>query len=91
LAQALLPDDIPLFKETRQWMLRKHRLFLEQGNAALIRQLNTRLDELKTEIVALFPLNNAEVVALREDLRVRILKIHDLELEAVKMLQTAMI
>jgi hypothetical protein len=92
LALALLPDHIPPFKDTRQLMLGKRRLFLEQGNAALpaIQQLNNRLAELKTEIAASFPLTETEVKDLRENLRAHILKIHDLELEAVKLLQAAM-
>lgn len=92
LAQALLPDDIPLFKETRELMLRQHRLFLEQGNAALptMQQIKVRLIELKTEFTSSFPLNETEAAALRENLRAYVLKIHDLELEAVKLLQAAM-
>jgi hypothetical protein len=50
-----------------------------------------RLAELKTEITASFPLTETETAALRENLRAHILKIHDLEREAVKMLQAAMI
>lgn len=92
LAQALLPDDIPAFKETRELMLRQHRLFLEQGSAALSarQQIKTRLSELKTEILLSFPLDETEVATMRENLRAHVLKIHDLELEAIKALQVVM-
>jgi hypothetical protein len=54
LAQALLPDEIPLFKETRAVMLDQHRLFPEQGNAAgpAIQHGHARLAELKAEVAA---------------------------------------
>jgi hypothetical protein len=93
LAQALLPDDLPLFRETRELMVRQHRLFLEQGHAAwpIRQQIKGRLTELKTEITTSFPLTETEAVALCENLGAHVLKIHDLELEAVKMLQTAIL
>jgi F0F1-type ATP synthase delta subunit len=92
LAQALLPDQIPLFAETRRLMLRKHRLFLEQGNAALpeIQEINLRLKAIKAEVTTNFPLNQAEVATLQENLREHVLKVHDIEQEAIKILQGAM-
>ena len=56
-----------------------------------MQQITARLTELKTEIAASFPLNETETTALRENLRAHILNIHDLEREALKMLQAAMI
>ena len=93
LANALLPDDVISFKETRELMLRKHRLFLEKGGQALaaIRQINTRLNEIKNEVASDFSLNEAEIVAMRENLQAHVLKIHDLEQEAIQMLQEAMV
>jgi hypothetical protein len=92
LAEALLPENIPMFKETRNLMLRKHRLFLDQGNAAqsAIQQINTRLVEIKDEVTLDFPLNESQVAAMRENLRAHVLKIHDVEQEAIRMLQAAM-
>ncbi len=93
LAEALLPENIPTFKETRNLMLRKHRLFLDQGNAAqsAIQQINTRLEEIKDEVTSDFPLTESQVAAMRESLRTHVLKIHDIEQEAVNMLQEAMV
>ena len=92
LAHALLPDDVPPFQETRELMLRKHTLFLEEGVQALaaISQINARLDEIKTQVASNFPLNEAEIVAMRENLYAHVLKIHDVEQEAIVMLQEAM-
>jgi hypothetical protein len=73
-------------------MLRKHTLFLEEGVQALaaISQINARLDEIKTQVASNFPLNEAEIVAMRENLYAHVLKIHDVEQEAIVMLQEAM-
>lgn len=92
LAQALLPDSVPAFKEMRQLVLEHHRLFLQQGCEALVeaQTLKDRLEEVKAAAIADFPLNDAEVVAFRENLRDYVLKVHDVEREAVLALQAAM-
>jgi hypothetical protein len=92
LGRALLPDSVPSFAETRELMLQRHRLFLEQGSAALPQLLDTdaRLEQLKAEISAQFPLTEAEVSEMRQDLRDHVLKIRDIEQTAITALQTAM-
>jgi hypothetical protein len=92
LGIALLPDEPPVFKETRELELRKHQCFLTQGNAGLpeILQINKRLDEIKVQVTEDFPLTGVEVTAMYENLRSHVLKIHDIELEAVAALQDAM-
>ncbi len=51
LAEALLPDDVPLFKETRELMARSHKLFLDGGMETVDErfQINNRLEELKSQ------------------------------------------
>jgi hypothetical protein len=92
LTLALLPDEVAPLKATRELMLRKHNLFLEQGNTALgeIQQINAQLDTLKSEVAADFPLREAEVLAFCENLCAHVLKLHQLEKEAVTMVQQAM-
>lgn len=92
LATALLPDEVPLFKETRELMLDKHQLFLNKGNAALqeIHQMNNRLDEIKNQVSEQFPLNIAEAAELNSSVRDKVLEIHDIEIKAIKNLQKAM-
>ena len=89
---ALLPDEVLPFQETRELMLRQHHLFLEQGNAALpeIQQINSRLEALKESISTHFPFNETEMAALCENLRTHLLAMHDIEYEAVTILQEAM-
>lgn len=92
LATALLPDDAPPLAETRALLLRRHRLFLDTGGGALpeMQAIDARLDALRAEVAADFPLSAAEVTAMRENLRAHIMRIHDLEKEAVAALQAAM-
>jgi hypothetical protein len=89
---ALLPDEVPVFKETREIMLDKHQLFLNKGNAALqdIHQMNHRLEEIKNQVSEQFPLNSAEAAELKASVRDKVLEVHDIEFEAVKDLQKAM-
>jgi hypothetical protein len=92
LSLALLPDDIPPFRETRELMLRRRDCFHTQGNAALdeIKLIDGRLETLKEEVAADFPLDEAGVVAMRENIATHVMQIHDIEQEAVARLQTVM-
>jgi hypothetical protein len=89
LALALLPDEVPLFKETRKLMLDKHQLFLNKGNTSLeeIHKMNNRLDEIKKQMSEEFPLNNAQAVELNASVRDKVLVIQDIEFEAINDLQ----
>lgn len=92
LSTALLPDDVAELAETRQLMLRRHRLFLEQGSAALddIQQVTAQLAEIKAQVSESFPMDDAGVIAIREDISRHVMRIHDIEMEAVEELQAAM-
>jgi hypothetical protein len=92
LADLLLPDDVPLLNEAKILLNRKQSLFIEQGSDSLdaIREINTRLQALQKDAAANFPLDDAQVTAFRERLSDRVLKIRDLEWDAVKCLQSAM-
>lgn len=92
LAMALLPDDIAPLKEARELRLRKHNLYIEDAMASLEerRAINQRLIELKEAAATDFPLNAAQTAAFRENLREHVLRILDLEREAITNLQSAM-
>jgi Butirosin biosynthesis protein H, N-terminal/Domain of unknown function (DUF4872) len=92
LNHALLPDEVALFKETRELMTRSSSLFREQGAASLPerQQISARLDAIRESIAADFPLTDSEATTFRENLRDHVLKIHDAEKEAVMALKDAM-
>lgn len=92
LGDALLPENVPLLKETRELMWRKHTLFMEQGDQALdeIRAVNVRLDAIKNVVSDEFPMSDTEVVSLRQELSDQVMKIHDIERAAIDTLVTAM-
>lgn len=88
----LLPDEIPPWSESRALMLRRHTLFLEQGNAALAEMevINGRLRAIRAAVETEFPLTQTEVEAFRARLARHLLAIHDAEAAAVQTLQDAM-
>ena len=73
-------------------MLNRRRLVREQGEAAgvQIQSINARLKEIRDDVAVQFPLNAAQVVALRENLSQHVLVIHDIEKEAISLLKDAM-
>lgn len=93
LSHALLPDDWPAFRETRELMLRKRDLYWEQGADAKkeVERINDRLNELRASMETNFPLTSSEVTALKQELRERILRIHDAEKEAITELEKALV
>ncbi len=90
--QELFPDEIAPFAETRRITLRRHRLFLDEGDAALdeMRTIDARLQALRSQMETDFPLSPDEVVTFRENLAQAVLDIHDIERDAVAALQDAM-
>ena len=92
LANALLPDEAPAFKETRELMARRHKLFVDKGGAALpdIQRIDARLEAIKAGMSKKFPLSPGEVAAMRQSLRDRVMQLHGLEQEAHGTLLAAM-
>jgi hypothetical protein len=91
LADTLLPDSVPLLKETRELLCRRDHLFRESGMASLEerRQIGERLRTIKGEAATRFPLSGAETAAMRGGLRERILTLHEAEKPAALALQGA--
>ena len=92
-ANALLPDEVPLFKEGKELKERRRQLVWEKGDEAVaeIRAIQERLEALKAAAAATFPLNEAETMTLFQRLREHVLHIHNVEHEAVTALQAAMV
>lgn len=93
LADAMLPDDVPLLGESKQLIQKKHELFIDQGESALteISEINVRLNELLKEAETDFPLTDAQAADFRANLRDILLKICAKEQEAVTLLQNAIL
>ena len=89
----LLPDEVPPLRETRELMVRRHRLFLDGGGATLDEriEIRERLTAIKREIAADSPLDEVGAAALRERIAEHVLQLHDAEKEAVDALQIAMV
>ncbi|MBZ0286494.1 MAG: DUF4872 domain-containing protein, partial [Anaerolineae bacterium] len=88
LTRAALPDDIDLLRETRELMQRRYDLFVNQGAEALPerQEMRARLNQLREQADTL---NETQAAALRENLRVHVLAVHDAEKEAALALQAA--
>lgn len=91
-AITLLPDDIPLLKESRELKQRKHDLFWTQGQDALneILAIHQRFKEIRAIVTDDFPMSAAELTHFRKNLQEQVLNIHDLEKQAIADLQLAM-
>ena len=92
LGLALLPENVAPFKETRDLLERRDKLFVEQGAAALdeIRSCEQRLGEILDSMETDFPLTEAEAVSMCAGLAEQVLVLHDVEREAVQALTGAM-
>ena len=92
LATALLPDQVPLFKETRELLMSKRDLFVQEGGAAIgeIQGIDQRLEEIRASVAEEFPMSAEAVTGIREALAERVKKISEIEREAITALQKAM-
>lgn len=91
LGEALLPDDVPLLKETRNIMTEKHSLFLTKGNQSTNKriELNKREKVLKT-ISKDFPLSPDEIIQLQANIAEQVQIILDIEHDAIRSLREVM-
>ena len=93
LADALLPDDVPLLGESKKLIQKKHDLFIDKGEIALpeIKLINARLKELLCQSEKGFPLSQEQATDLRINLRDILLKIKRVEEQTVDLLQHAIV
>jgi len=92
LADLTLPDDVAPLAEAKALHLKRHKLFVEKGEAALteLETIRDRQKALLDEATEAFPMTTAEAAALRQRLAEQVLVIHDLEQKAVEDLQKVM-
>jgi hypothetical protein len=93
LENALLPDDVPAFRDTRQLLMKKRDLFWEKGAEAKeeIVQINNRLIEIRSTMENDFPLSGQEVTAFKQNLSDHVLKIQDAEKNAITELEKVLV
>ena len=86
LAVSALPDYVTPFKETRTLLARKQKVFESKGMAALpeLQTINARLDAIKAGIEAGPPVPLEKLRPHLEEMRERILRVHEAEMEAVR-------
>jgi hypothetical protein len=91
LARTALPESVAGLGEARELVARRGRLFVEQGQAALkeIQAINTRLEALRQAAAGSFPLTEPQAAELRREMSELVLKIHDIEFQAVETMQAA--
>ena len=87
---AMLPDSVPLLKETRELMAKRREIFIEQGNTDERIAAKQRLDAIKEAVSEDFPMSDAEVTDFKAGLAEHVMKIHDIEHRAIEDLQAAM-
>jgi hypothetical protein len=91
LGEAMLPDDVPLMKEARDLMVKKHSLFLNKGAESLAERkaIESRLAELKAASVD-FPMNDAQVEAFKGAIAAQVKTVSAIEQEVIRMMKDAM-
>ncbi|MEZ4733837.1 MAG: BtrH N-terminal domain-containing protein [Caldilineaceae bacterium] len=92
LGRLLLPEAIPLLRETRLLLEQKQRRFVEQGGETTAERqaINERLQAIRSTMISAFPLSERDVTALCEGISTQVLHIHDLEKAAIHQLRTIM-
>jgi len=85
LAQAALPDAVPLLREAREIQTANARRYRERGGASLDenRLATARLGAIRATVSADFPLAESDVADLRADLGRRVRAIHAAEVAAL--------
>jgi len=93
LAEAALPDDVPLFARTRALMIEKARLFEVKGEEAIpeMTRLREQLEDLARVSKESFPLDEAGVEAHRAGMRRRLEELHRMETGAIEALRAAVL
>jgi hypothetical protein len=79
LADAALPDAVPVFREARELHAKKAELRNSGGDADEIRAIHARLAELRQQVKEHFPLSDAECADLRAELQARVRALYEAE------------
>ena len=85
LAEAALPDDVPVFREAKERLSRKAELLAKGDPDAVeaLRECSLEEDVRGTQMKSEFPLDGTASTALRRDLKQRVSALYKAEKEAV--------
>lgn len=90
-SRVLLPDEMPLLGKTRELLMKRHEIFLDDpSNTTAIQQIMAQQNALRQQAREDFPFSEAEVTQHQERIAEQVMKIHDAEQEAIIALQAAM-
>ena len=86
LADSLLPDEVPQFKETRTLMLENHQLFITHGSSALdeIKANKKRLVELKSSMAGDFPVDGSQAKVMFNQIADNVKAVQEIEHKAIE-------
>lgn len=92
LSDRMLPDEVPLFGETRRLLLERREQFVREGDAALpdLQKINRRLEKVFAAVTEDFPLSDSEAAQLRAELASQVRSVAELERQAIGQMQAAL-
>jgi hypothetical protein len=90
LAEACLPDDVPLMRQAKELYVRRSELLHNGGAAEEVRAVWVQLGELARQAGEQFPLIEADSAALRAQLQTRVLTLYEGEVAAQAALAKAL-
>jgi len=92
LGQIAMPENVPMCHEARELMRKRHSLFVEHGaqSATERDRVNARLAELRARAASDFPLSEGQLTVIRAAMSEQVMRIHNLEFDAIKTLQGAL-
>lgn len=91
LSRILLPDEMPLLGKTQELLKERHDLFLNNpGKRETMEAINAEQAALRQEARDDFPFSEEEVKQQQERIAEQIMRIRDIEQEAITALQAAM-
>jgi len=86
-ACAALPDWAPELRETRELLARKNRIFEQEGDLPKMLEVNHRLERILAGAKKRFPAPPGSIPEVLEGLRQSVLRVHEAEMKAVKLLE----
>lgn len=90
LAEAALPDDVPLMRQAKELAVRRAELLHNGATAEEVRAVWVQLSELAGQAREQFPLTEPDVAALRAQLQTRVLALYEGEVAAQAALAKAL-